>query len=726
MNVFNLYGDVDVRTHGASSTLSGLQSQAKKLGDTFKNMGSRVTAAGQSLFKFTTVPIAAAIGYSIKAASDLNETMSKTEVVFKKNADEVKKWSTTTLDTFGLAQGTALDMAAVYGDMGTAMGLNIDKATDMSMSITGLAGDMASFKNMKPEEIHTALTGIYTGETESLKRLGIVMTETNLAEYAKQQGIKKSIKEMSQAEKVQLRYNYVMDASENSIGDFARTQDSAANQMRIAQESVKELAANIGTILLPTFTKIVTWVNKWIEKFRQLPTGVQEVIVKIALFVGAIGPLLIVGGALISAIGTIIGFLSAVSIEVIAVAAVIAGLAAGIGAVVVKTVGWQTILDKIKTVIFTVTDFAKTMWEAIQEGRDPLAAAVMWLQNMAGSGSDLSLKIGSLYASWMIFYAKVKELLADLWVKWQEAWTAIWEIVKPFFDRLVEEVLPIFMDVVSEILGLLGEMADKFKKNLDIIWEAWKKVWKLIKPYVKTALDNAVEVIKAAFKIIKEIVKFLRAALKGDWSGMWNSIKNIAKIAVSALIKVAKNMGDNFKEQMAKLVSKAVEKIGTLKAKMLAKVNAIKSSMKQAGKNIMSMFIEGISSKISSLVNTLSNAAGKVKSYLGFSSPTEEGPGKTGDKWAPNLMRMYKEGIIKGIPAIQRAINKVSGTVSDGLNVKMSATQISATTATAANKAKEAKIELIVNNPKFFDYNDVSKFMTPIVTRLKNLGYKGV
>lgn len=725
MNVFNLYGDVDVRTGNAATTLSGLQTKAQKLGQTFKNMGSKISAAGKTMMSFTTIPIAAALGYSVKAASDLNETLSKTEVVFGKNADEVKAWSTTTLGSFGLAQGTALDMAATYGDMGTAMGLNIDKASEMSMSITGLAGDMASFKNMKPEEVHTALTGIYTGETEALKSLGIVMTETNLAEYAKQQGIKKSIKDMTQAEKVQLRYNYVMDASSNSIGDFARTQDSAANQMRIAQESLKELAAGIGTILLPTVVKILQFINKWIAKFKELDPGIQGILVKVALLVGAVAPLLIVLGGVISVIGTLITIISAVSIEVIAVIALIAGLAAGIAAVVVKTVGWQTIWTKIQLVMTTVGDLVKTVWEAIQSGSSPLAAAVMWLQNMAGAGSELSLKIGALYASWLVFYNQVSTLLASLWAKWQEAWTAIWNIVKPFFDRLVAEVLPIFMDVVSEILGLLGEMATNFKKSLDSIWKVWKKIWDLIKPYVKTALNNVVEIIKAAFTIIKNVVKLLRAALKGDFKGMWDAVKNIVKAAVKAVVNIARNLNSDFNKQVKSLVTKAVTTIGTLKSKMLAKVNAIKSGMKQAGKNIMNMFIEGISSKITKLTNMVSKAANTVKDYLGFSSPTKKGAGKTGDKWAPNLMKMYREGIIKGLPAIQRAIATVSSSVSDELNVKMGSTMVNAT-ATNQDKQNSNKIELIVNNPKFFDYNDINKFMNPITTRLKQLGYKGV
>ena len=189
-------------------------------------------------------------------------------------------------------------MAAMFGDMGTSMGLTTVQAAKMSTSMVGLAGDLASFKNIKIEEATTALAAVFTGETESLKRLGIVMTEANLKQFALTQGITKNIKEMTQAEKTTLRYQYVIASTGNAQGDFARTQGGAANQMRIFTESLKEIGANLGQILLPAFTKMVTKVNGLLKAFMGLDDGTKKTILVITGIVAAVGPFLMMLGKL--------------------------------------------------------------------------------------------------------------------------------------------------------------------------------------------------------------------------------------------------------------------------------------------------------------------------------------------------------------------------------------------------------------------------------------------
>ena len=131
------------------------------------------------------------------------------------------------------------------------MGIGSEKSADMSMKLVQLAGDMASFKNISVERAQTALNAVYTGETESLKALGVVMTQANLQQFAINQGIETNIADMSQAELVQLRYAYVLSQTSNAQGDFQRTSDSAANQSRTFKERIKELGTQFGEKLLP-------------------------------------------------------------------------------------------------------------------------------------------------------------------------------------------------------------------------------------------------------------------------------------------------------------------------------------------------------------------------------------------------------------------------------------------------------------------------------------------
>ena len=206
----------------------------------------------------------------------------------------------------GLASGTALDTVSTFGDMATSMGISQKEAANMSMSLTQLGADLASFKNIPIEQAMTALNGVFTGETESLKTLGVVMTQTQLEAFALSKGIQKNVKDMTEAEMVNLRYAFVMDKTKNAQGDFARTNEGSANQMRIFQETLKQVGATFGEILLPAFTKLVSYLNDLAKSFANLSPETKQFIVITLGIVAAIGPLLI-------ALGSIVPILSAMS-----------------------------------------------------------------------------------------------------------------------------------------------------------------------------------------------------------------------------------------------------------------------------------------------------------------------------------------------------------------------------------------------------------------------------
>ena len=305
----------------ASDLLKALTKADSKL----QKFGKKAKAVGKSMTTYVTAPIAIAGGFAIKMASDFEESLNKVDVAFGKSSKEIKTFAETSKVSFGIAEGSALDMAAMFGDMGTSMGLTQKDAAGMSKSLVGLAGDLSSFKNIQVDVATTALAAIFTGETESLKKLGIVMTEANLKHFALSQGIQKNIKNMSQAEKTQLRYAFIMANTTNAQGDFIRTQAGAANQMRIFGEGVKELTTEFGQLLLPAFTKIVTKANLIIDKFIALDSTTKKTILIVAGLAAAIGPLLLAFGTLITiapALGT------AFTVMTGPVGAVVAALAA--------------------------------------------------------------------------------------------------------------------------------------------------------------------------------------------------------------------------------------------------------------------------------------------------------------------------------------------------------------------------------------------------------------
>jgi hypothetical protein len=294
--------EADIDQKGIGNDLDQLKKQnedaTKKMADDWKSFGEKVQKVGAEMTKFVTLPILGMGAASIKLASDLEETNNKVSVAFGKSASIIEDWSETSIEKMGMAAQTAKDSAALYGDMATGMGFTQSAAADMSIGLTQLAADMASFKNVQIEVAQTALAGVFTGETESLKRLGIVMTQANLDQFAMAQGINKTCQEMTQAELVNLRYQYILSVTGNAQGDFARTSGGAANQMRMAKEQAKELGAKFGQVLLPAAISVLQWVNKLLKSFIAMPDSQKKTIVTIALLVAAIGPAIKIFGLL--------------------------------------------------------------------------------------------------------------------------------------------------------------------------------------------------------------------------------------------------------------------------------------------------------------------------------------------------------------------------------------------------------------------------------------------
>lgn len=373
----NIVGD-------ASKLTKALNTASGKL----ESFGSKVSGIGKSLTTRLTLPLGIAGGAAIKMASDFEESLNKVNVAFGEASGTVRDFAKTTLQQFGIAQGTALDMAALFGDMSTSMGLSVGAAADLSTSLVGLAGDLASFKNMNIEEVTTALAGVFTGETESLKRLGIVMTQVNLEQFAMEQGIKKTIKEMTQAEKVQLRYQFVMSKTANAQGDFARTSEGAANQMRIFQESMKELGASFGAVILPAFTKLVQKANAVLLKFKNLDEGTKKTIMIIGGIAAAIGPVLVILGSMSSGIGLVAsGFATALPIIIKVVSAfknlTIAMLANPVGAIAAAVVtliaGFVEYLHRLEPAVSRT----KTFFNILKSLGNPLKFAALQAEDAA-------------------------------------------------------------------------------------------------------------------------------------------------------------------------------------------------------------------------------------------------------------------------------------------------------------------------------------------------------
>lgn len=285
-----------------------LEKQKTTLGKTseeWKDLSEKTTDLGKSMTLKLTTPILAASVASFKLGADLEDTMGKAEVVFKQNTREVEAWSKSAYKNFGLAGVTALSMATDFAAGFNQLGLTLEKSKDYSMNLTSLVTDMSSFYNTSVEETQNALTAILSGQTEPLKKFQIFMTQANLAEFARQKGIRKTITEMTEAEKVQLRYNYVMDKTSQSHGQYAREQGSATTELIKFKQGMIELGTSFSEQILPVFTPLLTGLNNMIEKFSKLSDGTKKFIVVLGGIVATVGPVLIILGSVFKAISNI-------------------------------------------------------------------------------------------------------------------------------------------------------------------------------------------------------------------------------------------------------------------------------------------------------------------------------------------------------------------------------------------------------------------------------------
>ena len=233
----------------ASGEGGGLKAIAAKVGKTLA-----AAFAAKKIFDFGK--------QAIDLGSDLNEVQNVVDSTFgEKSREQINDFSKNAATQFGLSETMAKRYAGTFKAMGNAFQIPEDAATEMSMKLTGLAGDVASFYNMSQDEAFTKLKSVFTGETESLKELGVVMTQSALDQFALQNGFGQTTRSMSEQEKVALRYRFVLEKLSNASNDFVRTSGGWANQVRLLKLQFESLAATVGQVLIAALTPAIRALN---------------------------------------------------------------------------------------------------------------------------------------------------------------------------------------------------------------------------------------------------------------------------------------------------------------------------------------------------------------------------------------------------------------------------------------------------------------------------------
>jgi phage-related protein len=262
--------DTRLDTRGFKNGATNIKTQFGKLSGIIGKLGAAIGAA------FAVRAIVNFGKEALELGSDLQEVQNVVDVTFSTMSDRVDEFARNMAAAAGLSETMAKRYTGTYGAMSKSFGFAEAEAYEMSTTLTQLTGDVASFYNITQDMAYTKLKSVFTGETESLKDLGVVMTQSALDAYALSNGFGKTTSAMTEQEKVALRYRFVLDQLSAASGDFIRTADGWANQTRILKLQFDSLKASIGQGLINLLTPALQMINTLLAKLNALAASFKS------------------------------------------------------------------------------------------------------------------------------------------------------------------------------------------------------------------------------------------------------------------------------------------------------------------------------------------------------------------------------------------------------------------------------------------------------------------
>lgn len=255
----------------------GITSGFKQVGATCQATAGKIASLGSVIKKvgalFAVGSIVKFGKEALELGSDLAEVQNVVDTVFPNMSSRVDEFSKNAMASFGLSETMAKQFTGTFGAMADAFGFTEQESYDMSTALTGLAGDVASFYNISQDLAYTKLKSVFSGETETLKDLGIVMTQSALDSYALANGLGKTTSKMTEQEKVSLRYKFILDQLSNASGDFSRTSEGWANQTRMLKLNMQSFMATVGQGLINIFTPVIKTLNTVFASLQRVAEG---------------------------------------------------------------------------------------------------------------------------------------------------------------------------------------------------------------------------------------------------------------------------------------------------------------------------------------------------------------------------------------------------------------------------------------------------------------------
>jgi TP901 family phage tail tape measure protein len=648
---------------------------ADLLANTARNSKTNVAILGES-FKYVA-PIAGSVGYKIEDVATALGLMSQAGIVASQ-------------------AGTTLRSAMVNLAKPTVQGSKYIK--DLGIHVANSKGQMLPFADVMVQ-LRTKFKGL--NQVQKEQAAAAIFGKTAMAGMLK-------IISASDAD-----FNKITKATNNYTGAAKEMADiqmtGLSGQITVLKSMMEGAAIKIGNLLLPYVKQLVKFLQTLTGRFSKLSPTIQRIIIVIGLIAAAIGPVLIAGGMLISLIGGVITTVTAISGAVAAaggitaflggiaataapILGVVAAIAALVGIVVLiitRMFSWKQIMDGLKSAwngvvnvfktvvnflvgVFTpvVDAFKKTYMsidtKAISESFNQLKGSLGPLIEVLKAlgiviGAIVAVQIGILIGLWNGLLAAISPFISML-MNLIGIVTSVFGIIVGIFTGDTEMIKQSIGSLVDNVIGFFYNLGATV---VNLVMGFVNGIVSFFKGLYNTIVGNSIipDMVNAIISWFTNLVNTGVALI----SSIVNRVISLFRTLLSTAISIASSIYSGVVNAFARLVSGIAGKVGSAVSAATNLINGVKNSILGVassaynwGANLINSFINGITSKVAAVASAASNIVGTVKSFLGFQSPAEEGPGKEADKWAPNLMKMVTKGLTDGIPEITRASDMIA------------------------------------------------------------------
>ena len=536
----------------SSDYTKGLDEAEGKANKSSKNIVNGLATVGKGVLIAGGAAAVAAGGFlvsTIKPASDLNETVSKTSVVFGDYADQVLKFGDSAATALGMSKEEALSGAATYGNLFRSMDMTEESSAGMSTGLVQLASDLASFNNMDPTQVLDKLRSGLTGETEPLKSLGVNINAALIEAKALEMGLWDGNGAIDAAAKAQASYALIMEQTTLAQGDFARTSDGLANQQRTLSANFDNIKASIGTALLPVIEKLSEFLNNLFSD-PAFQSGLQKFIDGLSAF----------ASKAVEAIPQIIDWFKRLATWFGDNQGVIVGILAALGVAVAVFV-YTTVLPAVASVIIAMAPVLLVMAAVASVAYFVYEA---WTNNWGG----IQDKLKAVWAAIQPIFQTLKtwletnipiaiQKLTDFWNNVllpaiQAVWNWIQTNLFPLFEALAELLEVTVGLAITALAGfwqnvLQPAIQDMFEWFNDKLMPVLKDVAGWLNDKLKPAFDGISKAIESVVGWIRDFTDKLKNIKLPDWltpgsptpfeTGLWgiqDALKAVSSTALPA------------------------------------------------------------------------------------------------------------------------------------------------------------------------------------------------